>query len=254
MADINSGDAAPQGKVFVPLENNPEVLTHLLHALGTRPTLTFHDIYSLDPASGLLDFIPRPVHALILIVPAHVYHPARDDEDAALAPYRGSGPNEPVLWFRQTIGNACGTMAALHAISNGAARRHIVPGSSLDGLLKNAVPLAPEPRAKLLYDSQALEQAHVAAASLGDTAAPLAADPCENHFIALVKADDGNLWELNGGMNGPVCRGKLGDGEDALSERALDLGVKPFLKVAEGMGNGEIGISIVALAEEGASG
>ena len=249
MTDTNSTDPKRPGKVLVPLENNPEVLTHLLHTLGTRPTLTFHDIYSFDRSSGLLDFIPRPVHALILIVPAHVYHPARDAEDAELSPYQGAGPDEPVLWFRQTIGNTCGTMAALHAVSNGAARRHVVPGSSLDALLNDAVALGPEPRAKLLYDSQALEDAHAAAATLGDTKAPLASDPIGNHFIALVKADDGNLWELNGGMRGPVCRGPLGKDEDALSETALDLGVRPFLKVAEGMGDGEIGFSVVALAE-----
>ncbi|KAL9090331.1 MAG: hypothetical protein Q9165_005365 [Trypethelium subeluteriae] len=249
MAETDGTKPTPDRKFFVPLENNPEVLTHLLRTLGTRPTLTFHDVYSLDSSTGLLDFIPRPVHALILIVPAHIYHPARDAEDAQLTPYTGSGPNEPVLWFRQTIGHACGTMAALHAISNGAARHHVVPGSALDAILKDAVPLTPEPRAQLLYDSKALEDAHAAAAALGDSLAPASSDPNGNHFIALVKGDDGNLWELNGGMRGPVCRGALGEGEDALSERALDLGARPFFKVAEGMGEGEIGLSIVALAE-----
>ncbi|KAI9667270.1 MAG: hypothetical protein M1821_000084 [Bathelium mastoideum] len=251
MAELPDGTLDPDRKFFVPIENNPEVLTHLLHTLGTSPSLTFHDIYSLDPTSGLLDFIPRPVHALILIVPAHVYHPARDGEDSAMQPYAGSGPDEPVLWFRQTIGHACGTMAALHAVANGPARAHVIPGSPLDALLRQAVPLGPKARAALLYESQALETAHTSAAALGDSMAPSAREPNGNHFIALVKAGDGKLWELNGGMKGPVCRGALGEGEDALSERALDLGLRPFLKVAEEMGDGEIGYSVVALAEEG---
>ena len=32
---------------------------------------------------------------------------------------------EPVIWFRQTINNACGLYAILHAISNGEARKYI---------------------------------------------------------------------------------------------------------------------------------
>lgn len=32
---------------------------------------------------------------------------------------------EPVMWFRQTINNACGLYAILHAISNGEARKYI---------------------------------------------------------------------------------------------------------------------------------
>lgn len=51
-------------------------------------------------------------------------------------------------------------------------------------------------------------------------------------------------WELNGGMKGPVDRGALKDDEDALSERALDSGVRTFLKHA---GEEDLGFSIVAL-------
>ncbi|KAI9709519.1 MAG: ubiquitinyl hydrolase 1 [Bogoriella megaspora] len=244
---------ANPGKTFIPLENNPSVLTHLLHTWGVRPTLTFHDIYSLDPSSGLLSFIPRPVHALILIVPAHIYHPCRDNENDQLPLYTGSGADEPIFWARQTIGHACGTMAALHAVANGPARKHIIPDSALAKLLKGAEPLGPEPRAQLLYDSEDLEAAHASAAGLGDSRAPAKEEPNSNHFIAFVVGDDRGLWELNGGMKGPVRRGTLEEGEDALSERALDLGVRGFLEEAKRVGEGEIGFSIVALAEGGES-
>ncbi|KAI9875042.1 MAG: hypothetical protein M1830_008992 [Pleopsidium flavum] len=36
------------------------------------------------------------------------------------------------------------------------------------------------------------------------------------------------LWELNGGMQGPVDRGALDSDEDALCEKALQLGVRSF--------------------------
>ena len=159
--------------------------------------------------------------------------------------YSGCGEDEPVLWFKQTIGNACGFMGLLHATSNGGAKEYIREGATLDVLLKQAVPLKPKERAELLYDSEAVEEAHMAAAQLGDTRAPPAEDENGFHFITFAKAGDGHLWELNGGMKGPVDRGALGEDEDALSEHALALGVKTFLKKA---GDGDLQFSLVALA------
>ncbi|KAI7365732.1 hypothetical protein KC336_g21378, partial [Hortaea werneckii] len=37
--------AKPNKKRFVPLENNPEVMTTLLHNLGLSRTLQFHDVF-----------------------------------------------------------------------------------------------------------------------------------------------------------------------------------------------------------------
>ena len=231
-------------KTFVPLENNPEVFANLAHHLGVSPTLGFYDIYSLDDSS-FLSFIPRPAFALLFICPQNVYHKARDDEDAGLQDYTGFGKKEPVMWFKQTIGHACGLMALLHGVSNGGARRYIQNGSDLDRLLDEALPLEPVARADLLYNSRALEDAHNHAAQRGDTRAPLPQEENYHHYICFVKADDGHLWELNGGMKGPVDRGALAQDEDALSEKALQLGVRTFLKHAS---TADVEFSIVALA------
>jgi hypothetical protein len=106
-------------------ENNPEVMTALVHKLGLSSTLAFHDVYSLDDPS-LLAFVPRPVHALLLVFPvSKTYETQRAAEDSSLPEYSGSGPNEEVLWFRQTIGNACGMMGLLHSACNGGAKEKI---------------------------------------------------------------------------------------------------------------------------------
>ena len=162
--------------------------------------------------------------------------------------YDGSGAVEPVLWFRQTIGHSCGLMALIHAVANGGSKEYILPGSDLDKILKESIPLKPTPRAQLLYDSRALEVAHQTAAQTGDSQAPLAEDENYNHFICFVKARDGHLWELNGGMKGPVDRGALGPDDDALSQEALRLGVKSFLAAANKDDQEDIGFSLVALA------
>lgn len=110
---------------FIPLEANPELMTTLLHKLGVSPALAVHDVYSLhDPE--LLAFVPRPALALLLVFPvSEAYEAHRAEEDKSREEYAGSGEGEGVVWFRQTIRNACGLMGLLHAVANGPARGFI---------------------------------------------------------------------------------------------------------------------------------
>lgn len=236
-------------KTWVPLENNPETFTYLLHKLGVSPKLGFYDVLSIDDQE-LLAFIPRPCFALLATIPDTAYYAARETQpEVTDGPiYQGSGSGEPVLWFRQTIGNACGTIGALHAVANGGAKPFIAPSSDLEKLLEAAVPLKPKERAQLLFDSKELEDAHVNAAQKGQSTAPAAEEENRNHFIAFVRGQDGHLWELEGGVNGPIDRGALGPDDDALSDRALELGVRPFIAKATGGGEETINFSLVALA------
>lgn len=243
----DSPDVPHTSKAFVPLENNPEVMSHLIHQLGLPPTLGFTDVFSIDEPE-LLAFIPRPSHALLLVFPvSKTYEASRRAEDGPLPEYTGSGASEPVVWFKQTIRNACGLIGLLHAVSNGEPRSQILPGSDLEGLLREAEPLAPVERADLLYESKALESAHADAAKLGDTAAPVAEDDVDLHFVAFVKGSDGRLWELDGRRKGPLERGVLEEGEDALSEKALELGVRRFLSTEAAGGNPDLRFSLVSL-------
>jgi len=123
------------------------------------------------------------------------------------------------------------------------------PGSTLDRILCEAVPLQPDARAAVLVESDALEAAHSTAASKGDTAPPQLQDEVEHHYVCFVASAKGNLWELDGRRIGPINRGPLREGEDVLSERALDLGVRSFLKREEGAGGGDLRFSLVALSQ-----
>lgn len=222
-------------------------MSHLIHQLGLPPSIGFTDVYSIDEPD-LLAFVPRPSYALLLVFPVSpTYEASRTAEDAPLPEYTGSGPAEPVMWFKQTIRNACGLIGLLHAVANGAARAQILPGSDLEGLLREAEPRGPVQRADLLYESKALESAHADAAKLGDTAAPEAEDNVDLHFVAFVKGGDGKLWELDGRRKGPLERGQLADDEDALSEKALRLGVRRFLDVEKAGGNPDLRFSLVSL-------
>lgn len=100
-------------------------MTGLVHALGLSKNVSFHDVFSIDEPE-LLSFVPRPAHALLLVFPVTETHKAfRREEDADRSEYTGSGEGEEVVWYKQTIGNACGLIGLLHAVSNGPARDHV---------------------------------------------------------------------------------------------------------------------------------
>lgn len=123
-------------------------------------------------------------------------------------------------------------------------------GSDLDQFIRQAVPLAPRDRATLIEQSDALEAAHRAAAAGGDTAAPQAEDDVDLHYVCFVKNEEtGHLWEMDGRRKGPLDRGQLGEGEDVLSETALQKGVRAFLKREEEAGGGDLRFSLITLAE-----
>ncbi|KXT13318.1 hypothetical protein AC579_7245 [Pseudocercospora musae] len=252
MATTEVSPDVPKGKGhkhFVPLENNPEVMTSLMHKLGLSTDLAFHDVWSIDDPD-LLAFIPRPAHALLLVFPvSDIYEKFRREDDQHRNDYEGSGPSEEVIWYKQTIGNACGLIGLLHGVSNGAARGRIQEGTDLDILIRKAVDLKPKERAELLEETEALEKAHQAAAATGDTAPPAAEDNVDLHYVCFVKSNNGHLYEMDGRRKGPIDLGALGAEDDVLSQEALNKGVRSFLKREEQAGGGELRFSLIVLAE-----
>jgi ubiquitin carboxyl-terminal hydrolase L3 len=237
-------------KMFTVLENNPEVMNHLAQVLGLDDSLSFYDVYSLtDPE--LLAFIPRPVYALLVIIPfTPSWHETREAEDKDKSEYEGKGEDESVLWFKQTIGNACGSIGLVHCLLNSGASKHIRPNSILDNIRKDALPKAMWERAQVLEDSDEFEKAHADAAKLGDTVAPVELEEYSKgqHFVAFVKAKDGHLWELEGGRMGPLDRGALKEDEDVLSAAALENGLGGMMRRETEKG-GDLRFSVIALAK-----
>lgn len=218
--------------------------------LGLSDDLQFYDVYSLDEPE-LLAHIPRPTYALLVIIPlTKVWDNERKNEDTAKDDYSGVGEDEPVVWFKQTIGHACGSIGLLHSVINGPASKHIAPGSALESIRRAAIPLEMSERAQMLYDNEAFEAAHKSVENLGDTAAP-PPDPSHQagqHFVSFVKAGDGHLWELEGSRKGPIDRGTLSEDEDVLSPRALNLGIKRVIQLVQDAGIDDLRFSCTALA------
>ncbi|KAI0379759.1 putative ubiquitin carboxyl-terminal hydrolase [Hypomontagnella monticulosa] len=235
-------------KTWFMLENNPEVFNQLAAKLGLSPDLSFYDVWSLDEPE-LLAHIPRPAMALLVILPSTpAWKEDRQVEDAGRSEYEGYGPDEPVIWFKQTIGNACGSIGFLHCAINGPAAEFIQKDSDLDKIRQDAIPLKMNERADMLYNSIPLEEAHRSFEKLGDTA-PSDEHHLGGHFVAFVKAN-GRLWELEGSRKGPIDRGALGDDEDVLSSRALDLGLKRVIRLEQEAGGHNTLFSCTALSRK----
>jgi ubiquitin carboxyl-terminal hydrolase L3 len=228
-------------------ENNPDVMNQLAAKLGLSPELQFYDVYSLDEPE-LLAHIPRPVLALLVIIPlTPAWARAREAEDADAEPYAGSGPDEPVIWFKQTIGHACGSIGLLHSVFNGPAADFITPTSELAAIRRHAVPLDVANRADMLYNSEPFEAAHKSVEQAGDSEADLTGTREGGHFVSFVKSN-GTLWELEGSRNGPLDRGRLADDEDVLCPRALDMGLKRIIRLNAEGGGEDLRFSCIALA------
>lgn len=79
-------------------------------------------VYSFLPFAGfdpeLLAFVPRPVAAIIFLYPiTEASETYRLEEEARLTKKEQDiSPN--VMFFKQTISNACGMMALIHSLAN----------------------------------------------------------------------------------------------------------------------------------------
>ncbi|KAJ7216387.1 hypothetical protein GGX14DRAFT_441416 [Mycena pura] len=227
---------------FIPLESDPLIFTTLVRALGVL-SLEFHDVLSLDsddlvPGGSLA--LPGPVYALILIFPTTEAYEAELAASKRLAhsngtQYTGRGPAEPVVWFEQTIHNACGLYAILHAVSNlgQAASTHIrmlQRESILGGFLEACIPLDPRERAKALEASLPIAEAYHQAATQGSTPVPNAEDEVNFHYVCFVKSSlNGHIYEMDGDKNGPVDRDASLDGDCDILSGGLKL-VKSFIQ------------------------
>lgn len=208
---------------WVPLEANPDLFTSWCSSMGMDTSkFAFHDIYGTDP--DLLAMVPQPVAAVLLLFPIHPSMEKSRTEASAAAPASPPG-TENILWFKQTIGNACGTIGLLHALANTSAVSAIKSDSPLDTLFKKArATKDADERAEVLVNSKELQMVHESTASQGQSQAPEDLDNVLCHFIAFVRSETGELVELDGswGRKGPLVAGKKVESQEDLLTVAVE--------------------------------
>ncbi|VDO68231.1 unnamed protein product [Schistosoma mattheei] len=128
----------------------------------------FIDIFSLD--DDMLAFVPEPVISLLFLYPLET-----SIENALLGVEDNSSK---VVLIKQTVGNACGTIAILHAIVNNKQHLSIKDGSFLSSVLKEFENKTPAERGVIV-----------------ESKAPNAESKTNLHFVCFVE-HDGSLYEL----------------------------------------------------------
>ena len=84
-----------------------------MHRLGASGLLELVDILSIDEQSGL-DTVVRPVFALLLVLPTSEKYELRRATTKKME--SRNLQHEELIWIEQTIDNACGLYALLHAL------------------------------------------------------------------------------------------------------------------------------------------
>ncbi|OAD76408.1 hypothetical protein PHYBLDRAFT_158308 [Phycomyces blakesleeanus NRRL 1555(-)] len=196
----------PTEQKWLPLEANPDVWNKIIHRLKVNSQWNFVDVYGFEPE--LLAMIPRPVTAIIFLFPlTENYEKFKEEEEAHLARHE-QNISPDLIFFKQTIANACGMIAILHAIANN--DNEIVGPGLLSNLLEKAAPMSPDERAELLENCTELSSVHQEAANQGQTQTPDLGDEVNLHFSCFVKVDD-HLYELDGRKPFPINHGKCTD-------------------------------------------
>ncbi|XP_015691789.1 ubiquitin carboxyl-terminal hydrolase 3-like isoform X2 [Oryza brachyantha] len=124
---------------------------------------------------------------------------------AACFSYWREARQETLFFIKQieSLGNACGTIALIHAVGNAYPEISLLKNSSLDTFAKSSSGMTSYERAMFLEKDDDMARAHSVAASAGDTKL---SDDVEEHYICFVECD-GTLYELDGMKPGPIKHG-----------------------------------------------
>jgi len=198
-----------------PLESNPEALKTYAVSLGLSPEYSFHDVLSTE--EWAIEMLPSPPLSFLFLYPItpsqESYHQSEANKKEDTTDKKGG-----LVEVRQNIGNACGTIAILHAVANLAKSTDpgIVPdGASWLGKFKEAAEGGTaDSMASIVDGSEELERMHKESASSEENSTATGTDDKVNeHFVAFLQTSSG-VWEMDGRRpEGPgIFRGPVPEG------------------------------------------
>ncbi|CEF63264.1 Ubiquitin carboxyl-terminal hydrolase [Strongyloides ratti] len=177
---------------WLALESNPETLSSFIMRLGIK-NAAVTDVYGFD--ESLIEFIPRPHHALIVCLPDYdlCNKILSEKYNKLIEEGKNVYPEDQVFFMQQKISNACGTFALFHALANSPL---IDKGTgSFAQWLEKAKQLPMDERSKSLFNDPAISEAHEECAKEGETDVP-EENKVEHHFMSYVNVD-GILYEFD---------------------------------------------------------
>ncbi|CAH7682914.1 hypothetical protein PPACK8108_LOCUS16078 [Phakopsora pachyrhizi] len=239
---------------WLPLESNPDVMNRWSSTLGLdTDRVSFTDVYSLD--DDLLSIVPTPVYA----DEEMRLNEIRSTTDPSIIENLESG----LVFIKQTIGNACGTIGLLQRLIK-------QPRSSNQGerALKDFIKSCkdtkdPIKRAKLLESNLEISSVHDDLFKIGSiqtsknqffylcSKVPEENEEVNLHFVCFVKSSvsiksgssdskEDRLVELDGRKSFPIDHGRL--------ETDLLHGIIPIVKRFIDLSNNNLQFNLIALS------
>ncbi|CAF0872496.1 unnamed protein product [Rotaria sp. Silwood1] len=244
VAAANAGELNKPKPRWMPLEGNPEVLNKYLKNLGVKnDDYEFVEIIGFD--EELLAFVPQPVSAVLLIFPItdeHEKHRRREFEEAAHTPPDYS---QAIYFLRQSVGNACGSIAVIHSVANNLEKFQLDSHKPLAHFLETTKLMTPEQRAEHLKHALDMATANDMIAEEGDSHVIDREEHVNLHFVCFVNVNN-ELYELDGRHPHPIKHSvKIHSGQSLdLLRSTKDV----ILKLIENAG-GDIRFSMLALTK-----
>uniref|UniRef100_A0A5S6QX68 Ubiquitin carboxyl-terminal hydrolase n=1 Tax=Trichuris muris TaxID=70415 RepID=A0A5S6QX68_TRIMR len=191
-----------------PLESNPQVFNQVISQLANNNRLECYDIVSFDPAD--LAYLPPAVIAVLLLFPVTEKYEksCSEAQDISLAEQREL-PKD-LFYMKQTVKNACGMVALLHALGNNPS--FLGHSCLVADFVRSTKDKTPEQRGIAMASSPELAAIQSFAAKLGQSQAIDARENVLHHFVCFVSGSDAKLYELDGRKTSPLCCGSTKDG------------------------------------------
>lgn len=208
---------------WIPLESNPELLTRYSRTLGLPSTYCLTEVLSPD----LLDMVPKPRRAIIFLFPLTLPIPPSSQQQPQSSDTNDQ-PMKTPFFMKQTIGNACGTIALLHAFCNNMDALDIKKGSFVDKYYEEVKGKNAKERGAYLEKSKELDKIQDGFARQGQTSAPNADEKVDLHFVCFVECE-GWLYELDGRREEARRFGKCD--EDELLEKSFKVIQDSYMKL-----------------------
>ncbi|KAJ9453886.1 Ubiquitin carboxyl-terminal hydrolase [Diplonema papillatum] len=188
------------------LTSDPEVFTKMLHEMGVHENVVCRDVYGLEPE--LLAMIDGEPIAVLLCYP----HTADDELKEEREKRAGAPPplsdGLHFFWQDAELGNACGTVACIHAaLNNPLTLNH---SGQLMHLLQEVGSLNSKQRGGALAACDKLREIHTKYSHEGPASTGDGTDKVAHHFIAFVE-NNGRVYELDGFRAAPIAHGSVAE-------------------------------------------
>lgn len=193
---------------WLPLESNPDILNGFMERVGVQGGWAFADVLGLDPE--LLAFAPQPALAVCLLFPSKAVRRPRLEALEGQQDARRAPASTFYLTQHKEFGNACGTIAAVHAIANlvRGGSVQLLPSSPIAKFVSTAEGMSPDDAGRALADASELHEASddAARSAKSQTKTPGRDDKVDGHFVVFLEVE-GRVVELDGCMGFPIDHG-----------------------------------------------